>query len=321
MVNVQPKNDKLRDRAARIIAAAAGVPVERAAELLRRGRQRQDGHRHGEPVVERSEAERLLAGANGVLAKALAASSRKEKPWIFSKSKAERGCKAKWRPAAPRTRRCRRWRPACSRTSRSSFAAFRACGTSAPCRSCWRTSARSSRTSPMERCGSTPATILDPAAPYDLVKTMRASSLVLGPLVARTGRARVSMPGGCAIGARPINLHVTALERLGAVTRQEARLHRGRGAERPQGRDHLFRPHHGDRHRGRDDGGGARRGRDHDYERGARAGGRRPGRAVEPHGRQNRGRRHLDHPHRGRRRSCTAPITPSFPTASRREPF
>ena len=55
-----------------------------------------------------------------------------------------------------------------------------------------------------------------PEAPYDLVKTMRASSLVLGPLVARTGRARVSMPGGCAIGSRPINLHVNALERLGA---------------------------------------------------------------------------------------------------------
>ncbi len=53
-------------------------------------------------------------------------------------------------------------------------------------------------------------------APYDVVKTMRASSLVLGPLVARTGRARVSMPGGCAIGARPINLHVSALEQLGA---------------------------------------------------------------------------------------------------------
>ena len=58
-------------------------------------------------------------------------------------------------------------------------------------------------------------------APYDLVKTMRASSLVLGPLVARCGRARVSVPGGCAIGARPINLHVAGLERLGAVTRQE----------------------------------------------------------------------------------------------------
>src|SRR5215469_2483461 len=59
-----------------------------------------------------------------------------------------------------------------------------------------------------------------PEAPYELVKTMRASSLVLGPLVARCGRARVSMPGGCAIGARPINLHVSALEQLGASISQ-----------------------------------------------------------------------------------------------------
>lgn len=63
--------------------------------------------------------------------------------------------------------------------------------------------------------------VVDPAAPYDLVKTMRASSLVLGPLVARCGRARVSMPGGCAIGSRPINLHVAGLEQLGAVTKHE----------------------------------------------------------------------------------------------------
>jgi UDP-N-acetylglucosamine 1-carboxyvinyltransferase len=53
-------------------------------------------------------------------------------------------------------------------------------------------------------------------APYDLVKTMRASVLVLGPLVARLGMARVSLPGGCAIGARPVNLHIKALEDLGA---------------------------------------------------------------------------------------------------------
>ena len=52
-------------------------------------------------------------------------------------------------------------------------------------------------------------------APYRLVKTMRASVLVLGPLVARTGKARVSLPGGCAIGARPINFHIMGLERLG----------------------------------------------------------------------------------------------------------
>ena len=53
-------------------------------------------------------------------------------------------------------------------------------------------------------------------APYDLVKTMRASILVLGPLVARMGEARVSLPGGCAIGARPVNLHIRALQEMGA---------------------------------------------------------------------------------------------------------
>jgi len=70
-------------------------------------------------------------------------------------------------------------------------------------------------------CTTVHAKTLDrPEAPYDVVKTMRASSLVLGPLVARTGRARVSMPGGCAIGARPINMHVAALENLGATIEQ-----------------------------------------------------------------------------------------------------
>jgi UDP-N-acetylglucosamine 1-carboxyvinyltransferase len=54
-------------------------------------------------------------------------------------------------------------------------------------------------------------------APYDLVSTMRASVLVLGPLVARLGRAKVSLPGGCAIGARPINLHLMGLEKMGAT--------------------------------------------------------------------------------------------------------
>jgi UDP-N-acetylglucosamine 1-carboxyvinyltransferase len=58
-------------------------------------------------------------------------------------------------------------------------------------------------------------------APYDLVKTMRASVMVLGPLVARHGRARVSLPGGCAIGERPINLHLDGLARMGADVRLE----------------------------------------------------------------------------------------------------
>jgi len=61
------------------------------------------------------------------------------------------------------------------------------------------------------------ATADKPEAPYELVKTMRASALVLGPLLARFGKARVSLPGGCAIGARPIDMHLKGLEAMGAV--------------------------------------------------------------------------------------------------------
>ena len=75
-----------------------------------------------------------------------------------------------------------------------------------------------------------------PEASYELVKTMRASTLVLGPLVARCGHARVSLPGGCAIGSRPIDLHIKGLERLGAKITQdhgyvEATTQRLKGAE------------------------------------------------------------------------------------------
>lgn len=78
--------------------------------------------------------------------------------------------------------------------------------------------------------------LASPEASYELVKTMRASTLVLGPLVARYGRARVSLPGGCAIGARPIDLHIKGLQRLGAEITQEhgyveARAPRLRGTE------------------------------------------------------------------------------------------
>jgi UDP-N-acetylglucosamine 1-carboxyvinyltransferase len=75
----------------------------------------------------------------------------------------------------------------------------------------------------------------DPVARYEIVKTMRASSLVLGPLIARAGMARVAMPGGCAIGGRPIDLHIKGLEKMGAAIVQEhgyleARAQRLRGA-------------------------------------------------------------------------------------------
>src|SRR5678809_716090 len=59
-------------------------------------------------------------------------------------------------------------------------------------------------------------------APYHLVKTMRASVLALGPLLARFGQAKVSLPGGCAIGTRPIDLHLAGFEKLGAQVRLEA---------------------------------------------------------------------------------------------------
>src|SRR5438876_11529351 len=79
-------------------------------------------------------------------------------------------------------------------------------------------------------------TLASPEASYELVKTMRASTLVLGPLVARCGHARVSLPGGCAIGARPIDLHIKGLELLGAKVEQEhgfieATAERLKGAE------------------------------------------------------------------------------------------
>ncbi len=79
------------------------------------------------------------------------------------------------------------------------------------------------------------AILSDPVARYEIVKTMRASSLVLGPLIARTGMARVAMPGGCAIGGRPIDLHIKGLEKMGATIVQqhgylEARATRLRGA-------------------------------------------------------------------------------------------
>jgi UDP-N-acetylglucosamine 1-carboxyvinyltransferase len=64
-------------------------------------------------------------------------------------------------------------------------------------------------------------TLSDPVAKYEIVKTMRASSLVLGPLIARAGMARVAMPGGCAIGGRPIDLHIKGLEKMGVSITQE----------------------------------------------------------------------------------------------------
>ncbi len=83
------------------------------------------------------------------------------------------------------------------------------------------------------------AVLSDPEAKYEIVKTMRASSLVLGPLVARTGMARVAVPGGCAIGGRPIDLHLKGLEQMGATITQEHGYIEAR-AERLKGAHILF---------------------------------------------------------------------------------
>jgi UDP-N-acetylglucosamine 1-carboxyvinyltransferase len=81
--------------------------------------------------------------------------------------------------------------------------------------------------------------IAAPEASYELVKTMRASTLVLGPLVARCGTARISLPGGCAIGARPIDLHIKGLERLGAkITQDHGYVHAS--ARRLKGAEIVF---------------------------------------------------------------------------------
>ena len=114
------------------------------------------------------------------------------------------------------------------------------------------------------------ATLASPEASYELVKTMRASTLVLGPLVARCGHARVSLPGGCAIGARPIDLHIKGLEHLGAKITQdhgyvEASDHP------PQRRRNCFRQDHRHRHRRPAHGRDSRRRRDHPAKLRARA--------------------------------------------------
>jgi UDP-N-acetylglucosamine 1-carboxyvinyltransferase len=107
-------------------------------------------------------------------------------------------------------------------------------------RRCWppwapRSNCAKASAGPHEHTTISCRTLSDPVARYEIVKTMRASSLVLGPLIARAGMARVAMPGGCAIGGRPIDLHIKGLEKMGAVITQEhgyleARAERLRGA-------------------------------------------------------------------------------------------
>ena len=125
-------------------------------------------------------------------------------------------------------------------------------------------------------------------APYEPGGKMRASVLVLGPLLARFGQARVSLPGGCAIGARPVDLHLKGLEQLGARIQLEHGYVEARRRGRLRGATSSSIRRRSARHREPDDGGGAGRGQHDPGERRARAGGRRPGRLPRAMGARDR---------------------------------
>ena len=158
--------------------------------------------------------------------------------------------------------------------------------------------------------------LVNAEASYDLVKTMRASTLVLGPLVARMKTARVSLPGGCAIGARPIDLHLKGLEKLGARIAQEHGYIEAR-AERLRGARIVFEKI-------------TVTGTEDLLMAATLAEGETvlENCACEPEvvdlaallvkmGARHRRRRHPDHSRAGRRQACTARVTASFPTGSR----
>ena len=144
------------------------------------------------------------------------------------------------------------------------------------------------------------ARIVDTTAPYELVSKMRASFWVVGPLLARMGEAKVSLPGGCAIGTRPVDLLIMALERLGATIEIDAGYVIARDQGRAEGRRDRFSQGDGRRHAHRADGGFARERRDRDRERGARAGSGRRRRMPDQDGREDFRRRHLAHRGAGR---------------------
>ena len=142
--------------------------------------------------------------------------------------------------------------------------------------------------------------IVDTTAPYELVSRMRASFWVLGPLLARCGEARVSLPGGCAIGTRPVDLHLMGLKALGAEIDIDGGYVVAKAPKGLQRRAHRVPQGLGRRHAQRADGGGAGQGRDRDRERRARARDRRRRRVPRQDGRQDRGHRHRHAAHPGR---------------------
>ena len=162
--------------------------------------------------------------------------------------------------------------------------------------------------------------ILTDTAPYDLVRKMRASVLVLGPLLARTGAAKVSLPGGCAIGPRPIDLHLMGMERLGATIELEGGYVHATAPNGLTGAEiRLPQPSVGATENLLMAAALAK-GETPDRRRRARARDRRPRRLPRRDGGEDRGCRHQQHPDRGRAGRCTAPATRSSPTGSRPAP-
>ena len=132
-------------------------------------------------------------------------------------------------------------------------------------------------------------TIVDTTAPYEMVAKMRASFWVIAPLIARMGSARVSLPGGCAIGTRPVDLLLMALEKLGARDRDRRRLCGRQGPEGPRWGGDRVSQGDGWGNACGDDGGVDRARGDADPQRGARAGGRRSRRLPQQDGRAHPG--------------------------------
>ena len=139
------------------------------------------------------------------------------------------------------------------------------------------------------------ANIVDTTAPYELVSKMRASFWVLAPLLARMGQAKVSLPGGCAIGTRPVDLLLMALEQLGAKIEIDAGYVVANAPNGLRGRRDQLPKGDGRRHAYRADGGDARQRHDGDRERRARAGDHRRRRLPQQDGREDFRRRHLAH--------------------------
>ena len=163
-------------------------------------------------------------------------------------------------------------------------------------------------------------TIVDTTAPYELVSRMRASFWVIAPLIARMGEARVSLPGGCAIGTRPVDLLLMALTKLGATIEIDAGYAVARAPKGLDRRGDRLSQGDGRRHARRDDGRLDGAWRDPHRQCGAGARDHRRRRLPQQDGRAHPRRGNPDDRDRRRRRGSTARITASCPTGSRRAP-